>query len=266
MCLKQDVNLLNNCMNFKEWATMREGRKELATAYKQTLSGVPQDPVHHPEGDVLNHVRLVRKAIPKAIQELQIAQTSEDHPIYDILSNMNFSLTPKQEQIIALSAWLHDIGKATATTIDGKPWQTGGSGRIQAIGHQDYSHYRPQMEKLKNLAPQETIDLYLQNEELINWLIEHHMDFASGQGFSKRFVRENFDGHRVKDTLRMRLLLILMWADKMGRKPEDTIMKSIGKNVNNLVVSSERAAKRAKSMENQSTSFQGGPEDFANLS
>lgn len=266
LCLKRKGSLLNNHMNFKEWTAIREGRKELATAYKQTLSGVPQDPVHHPEGDVLNHVRLVRKAIPKAIQELQIAQTSEDSTIHDILADMNFSLTPKHEQIIALSAWLHDIGKATATTIDGKPWQTAGtSGRIQAIGHQDYGHYRPQMEKLKSLAPQETIDLYVQNEELINWLIEHHMDFASGQGFSKRFVGENFNGHRVKDTLRMKLLLILMWADKMGRKPEDTITQAIGKNANNLVASSERAAKRSINMANQSTSFQGGPEDFANV-
>ena len=253
-------------MNFQEWIAVREGRKELATAYKDTLAGVPQDPTHHPEGDVLAHTRLVRKAIPGAIQQLQIAQTSEDHPLYDILSNLTFSLTPKQEQIIALSAWLHDIGKATATTIGGNPWQSqGATGKIQAIGHQDYSHYRPQLEKLKSIAPQKTIDLYLQNEDLINWLIEHHMDFASGQGFSKRFVSENFDGRHVQNTLRMRLLLILMWSDKMGRKPEDTIMQAIGKNVNNLVASSERAAKRARNMANQSTSFQGGPEDFVNV-
>jgi hypothetical protein len=87
-------------------------------------------------------------------------------------------------------------------TIGGQPWQThSSSGRIQAIGHQDYVHYRPQIEKLRSLAPQQTIDLYLDNEELINWLIEHHMDFASGQGFSKKFVKENFDGHRVQNSL-----------------------------------------------------------------
>jgi len=245
---------------------MREGRKELASAYKKTLAGVPQDPTHHPEGDVLNHVRLVRKAIPGAIQQLQVAQTTEGGPLQDILSNMNFSLTPKQEQIIALSAWLHDIGKATATTIGGEPWQTAApGGRIQAIGHQDYQHYRPQLEKLKQFAPPETIELYLQNEPLVNWLIEHHMDFASGQGFSKRFVAENFDGHRVQDTLRMRLLLILMWADKMGRRPEDTILTALGKNVKNLQLSSERGAQRFQRMTNQSSTFQGGPEEFAQL-
>jgi tRNA nucleotidyltransferase/poly(A) polymerase len=254
---------LNNIM--KNWKEFRESRRELAQGYKQALHGVPQDPGHHPEGDALIHSRLVRKAVPRAIQELQVAQTTEGHPLQDILSQVNFRLDEKTTQIVVLAAWLHDIGKSTATTIDGEPWRQGGEGRIQAIGHQDKKHFLPQMQKLQSVAPKETVDLYMQNEELINWLIEHHMDFASGQGFSKRFVAENFDGDKVKDSLRMRLLLILMWSDKMGRRPEDTIMASIGKNVQNLVRSSERGAQRAANIARQKPAFDGGPEQFASM-
>ena len=247
----------------KNWKDFRESRRELAQGYKQALHGVPQDPGHHPEGDVLTHVRLVRKALPRAIQELQVAQTTPEHPLYDVLSQINFQLSPQEEQIVVLAAWLHDIGKATATTIDGNPWQQGGTGRIQAIGHQDQQHYLPQLQKLQSVAPQETVDLYMQNEELINWLIEHHMDFTNGQGFSRRFVVQNFDGHRVQNTLRMRLLLSLMWSDKMGRRPEDDIVQSLEKNAQNLVRSSERGGQRQANIDRQSPAFQGDPTQFA---
>lgn len=241
----------------------REGRRELAQGYKKALHGVPQDPGHHPEGDALIHSRLVRKAVPRAMQELQVAQTTPEHPLYDILSQINFRLSPQEEQLVVLAAWLHDIGKSTATTIGGEPWRQGGEGRIQAIGHQDKKHYLPQMQKLQSVAPPETVELYMQNEELINWLIEHHMDFVGGQGFSRNFITDNFDGHRVQDSLRMRLLLILMWSDKMGRKPEDTILASIEKNTQRLVRSSERGAQRQANIARQTPAFEGDPAQFA---
>lgn len=210
-------------MKFKEWL---ENRKELATAFKNKLHGVPQDPIHHPEGDVLIHTRLVRKSIPKAIQELKIAQQNS---LSNVLKGMDFSLSAIEKNIISMAAWVHDIGKQTATTIDGKSWHDGGDGKIQAIGHQDPKHFIPQLQDLEQIAPQETKQLYLDNKELIDWLVQHHMDFTSGHGFSKRFVAENFDGSVVKPTQRMKLLLILMWSDKMGRKPENTIAKAIEK-------------------------------------
>lgn len=244
-------------MRFREFI---ENRVELANAFKDKLHGVPQDPTHHPEGDVLAHTRLVRKAIPKAVEELKNAQSG---PLASILSDIDFTLSPEEFEIVSLAAWIHDIGKNTATTIGGNPWRLGGSGKIQAIGHQDKSHFIPQLKDLEDIAPEETKQLYLKNENLINWLVEHHMDFASGQGFSKSFVAQNFDGAKVKNTLPMKLLLILMWSDKMGRLPEDTILQAVQKNSDNLVRSSERAAKRAANISKQSVSFRGGPETFA---
>lgn len=245
-------------MKFKEFLESRE----LAAAYRDKLKGVPQDPTHHPEGDVLIHSKLVRKAIPRAIEELKFAKMG---PLQNVLKNIDFDITSEEKEILALSAWLHDIGKASATTIDGNPWQQGGSGRIQSIGHQDEEHFMPQIKDLEGLAPEKTKKLYLQNKELINWLIQHHMDFASGQGFSRKFVVDNFDGEQVKNTKKMKLLLILMWADKMGRRPEDTIQASVEKNASSLLKSSETARRRFANMQRQSVLFQGDPSEFAQM-
>ena len=61
----------------------------------------------------------------------------------------------------------------------------------------------------------------------------------------------------------MKLLLILMWADKMGRKPEDTIQSAIAKNANSLFASIQKSQKRLRNIENQTKPFEGGPEEFA---
>ena len=248
-------------MKFLNWL---ENRRDLANAYSNTLRNVPQDPIHHPEGPTLIHTQLVRKSVPRAIQELKNLQ--QDPKFSTILSNINFSVSAEEMQILFLAAWLHDIGKSTATTIGGQPWNTpGATGKIQAIGHQNPEHYQPQLDKLKNIAPPETIQLYLNNKNLINFIIEHHMDFTSGAGFSKSFVAQHFEGEKVKNTPEMKMLLILMWADKMGRKPEDTIAAAITKNANNLYASAQKSQTRFNNMQNQSKSFEGGPEDFAQI-
>ena len=67
------------------------------------LSLIPQDPRWHPEGDVWTHTLLVIENLP---------------------SNATFAM--------ALSALLHDVGKATATVIHE-------TGRITAYGHESHS-------------------------------------------------------------------------------------------------------------------------------
>ncbi len=248
-------------MNFSKWL---ENRRELAKSFSNTLSGIPQDPNHHPEGDVLIHTQLVRKAIPKAIQELRNLQ--QDPNLGPALADLNFQISPEEMKILYLSAWLHDIGKTTATTIGGEPWQTpNASGKIQAIGHQDSQHYLPQLEKLKTVAPAETVQLYLQNKDLVNFIIEHHMDFVSGVGFSKNFLAQNFQNGKVSNTPQMKLLLVLMWADKMGRRPEDTIADSIKKNVTNLTASIKRSRMKSANIANATKPFDGSPEEFAQM-
>jgi len=223
----------------------------LAKSYKGLLGGVPQSPEHHPEGDALTHVRLVRKAIPRAIQELQTLQAG-NNPLSHVLSDMDFRLSKNEEQILALAAWLHDIGKVTATTTDD---------RIQSIGHQDSQHYQPQLEKLKAEAPPETVELYLQNEDLLNWLIEHHMDLIQGR-FSNRFILENFRDGKALNTPQMRLLLLLMWADKMGRgNPEDVIMASLSKGAERVASSGDKSQRQSQKTE----PFQGDPGQFVDM-
>lgn len=241
-------------MRFKLWLTLDEGKRELASTYRGLLQDVPQDPTHHPEGNVLTHVQLVRKAIPRAAMELR--KLKETPQFSNILSDLDFTINSEEAEILALSAWLHDIGKASATTIDPQ------SGRIQSIGHENPEHYVPQLEKLKSIAPPETVDLYVKNAKLINFLIEHHMDFMSKEGFPASFLRTYFKHGKVQGSPEMKLLLILMWADKMGRKPEDAIAGAIAKNADRLAASSVRNLKKDTNIANQSKPFQGGPSDF----
>ena len=246
-------------MFFSKWI---ENRKEVAKIFRNTLSGVPQDPVHHAEGDALLHTKLVRASIQPAILELQKLQ--KDPEIGPFISHIDFSCTPEQLQILNLAAWLHDIGKSTATTIGGQFWKTpNATGRIQAIGHENPEHYLPQLEKFKNIAPPEVINLYEKNRELIHFLIEHHMDFTSGAGFSKGFLSRHFHNGQVDNSPEMKMLLILMWADKMGRKPEDTISAAIEKNKLNLANSIQTSQKKFANMQRKTPVF-GSPQDFAN--
>jgi hypothetical protein len=247
-------------MRFTLWLTLDEGRRELATAYRSSLQGVPQDPIHHPEGDVLNrrgdvrgqgHIQLVRKALPGAVSELNKLKITP--PFSNILSDIDFTLNSEEVKILSMAAWLHDIGKATATKVDPK------TGKIHAIGHEDPEHYLPQLEKLKELAPPETVNLYIKNATLINFLIERHMDFVNKDGFPSSVLRAYFQNGKVKNTEEMKLLLILMWADKMGRRPEETIAKSISGNADRLAISSNRSTKKDANIANQSKPFIGDP-------
>jgi hypothetical protein len=242
-------------MRFKNWFLVKENRKELASQYSNLLKNVPQDPHHHPEGNVLIHTQLVRKAIPKAIQELTNLKLIP--PFSKILEHLNFTVTAEEMQILFMSAWLHDIGKASATKTNPD------TGKIQAIGHQDPEHYLPQLDKIKDFASQETIDFYLKNSKVINFLIERHMDFVNKDGFPSSFIKANFEKGVIKNSQEIKLLLILMWADKMGRKPENTILSAIQKNAERLQVSSERSQKFKPIV--QKDSFSGTPKEFNDL-
>lgn len=242
-------------MSFKNWIFV-EDMKQLAKSYSSLLKDVPQDPEHHPEGSALTHIQLVRKAIPKAIVELKNLKNQE--PFASIFSKINFEISPQEMDILIIAAWLHDIGKASATKINPK------TGRLTARGHQDPEHYLPHIENLLNIAPEKTRDLYLQNKELIHFLIERHMDLTSG-GFSKDFLRQYYENGVLKNELEIKLLLILMWADKMGRTPE-AIVSSLEKNKDKLLSSTQRAVElHSKQNKEQKQSFAGSPEEMIGM-
>ncbi|MBX9720018.1 MAG: hypothetical protein K2X81_01380, partial [Candidatus Obscuribacterales bacterium] len=76
------------------------------------------------------------------------------------------------------------------------------------------------------------------------------------------FLRTYFQNGKAKNSPEMKLLLILMWSDKMGRKPEETIAASIAKNADRLAASSARNFKKDFNIANQTKPYQGGPGDF----
>jgi predicted kinase len=71
------------------------------------LGGIPQDPAHHAEGDVLVHTRLVAEALT-SLDEWR-------------------SLPARERSVVFLATLLHDVGKAVATRED--------DGALGASGH-----------------------------------------------------------------------------------------------------------------------------------
>lgn len=230
-------------MQFKSWL---EDNRELASLYKSKLSRIEQDPGHHPEGSVFIHSKMVRGAIKKAALILK----SYTGKLGEILSNIDFDLNSQELEILVLSAWLHDVGKVTATGLTDK-------GKIHARGHQDRQHFEPQIQDLGAVASAKARELYLSNRDLVDFLILHHMDFNSGQ-FSRSFIAEHFVDGKVKNSAQMKLLLILMWADKLGRGHV-----SLDGHERGLLKSSEISV--ARSQKPQSQPFKGSPEEMAQM-
>lgn len=243
-------------MEFRDFMINEYARK-LAKAYADILRDVPQNPEHHPEGAVLNHVRLVRKSISSAIQELK--NLKSDLVLGEVLANLDFNMTSEEIKILNTAAWLHDIGKLTSTTIDGVHFGSAPNkdGKIQAIGHETPAHYRPQIERLSQLAPKELVDFYETHREIIDFLIERHMDFAHG-GFGKGVIAGYFDNGRIKNNRKIKLLLVLMWADKMGRGK----VADLADNILKLRSAAEKSRQNHLKLSKQSRPFQGNKDDF----
>ena len=124
------------------------------------------------------------------------------------------------------------------------------------------SNYEPEIEKLADIAPQRTVELYKQNKDLLDFVVQRHMDFATGN-FSKETIRNYFVDGKVKNHPWMKMLLILMWADKMGTMPEK-IVQSLAANTKKLTASSEWGRERERRMAKQGA-FQGTPQQMAQM-
>lgn len=191
-----------------------------------------------------------------AAEELQALKAS---PVYsDMLSNLDFRLAKEDVDVLRMAAWLHDVGKSTATTVDGTPFRSAADfkGRIQAIGHEKPEHYAPQVERLLAVAPASVKSFYEANQDIINFLIERHMDFSHG-GFPRDVVSKYMDNGSFRNERPIRLLLVLMWADKMGRgKAPD-----LARNIEQLRLASEKSRRMSK----RSVPFGGSEEEFRSL-
>lgn len=191
-------------MEFKNWLIIESSLKDL-------LEPVPQNPDHHEEGNVYKHTRMVRKSLDLA--KSLLSKESNIKPFKDI----NFELNEKEEKMLKICAWLHDIGKASATTIDGKDWKLGGQGKIQAIGHDKPDHYLPMIDKINPIA-RKMLDNLSKNElDAVYFCIDNHMNLRDGS-FSKRLMNNilNVDGNYKNET-KIKLLLYLITMDWCGR-------------------------------------------------
>jgi hypothetical protein len=240
-------------MDFKTWL---EDNKLLATTYRDSMKVLPQDPKWHPEGNVLNHVKLVRKSVLNAVKELNNLKQNNTEAA-EVLQDVDFNISSEEQRILNLSAWLHDIGKITATKVIAPPDPK--AGKITSKGHENPKHYGPQIERFKQIAPKEMVDFYERHKDLINFLIERHMDFT--RDLSKSFFTSYFANGRLKNDKKLKLLMILMWADKMGRAGSYDLQS----NVDKLIEASRKNKEHEQKSARQNKPFEGSVEDFKNL-
>ncbi len=216
--------------NFKAWLEM--------SSLRDILKDVPQDPTHHPEGDVFTHIRMVRYAMDKAIEFLKEAQSTPDNAF----ANLNLNLTDEEKNILRMAGWMHDIGKAGATTLNiggehtplkEKPDPS--KGRWQAIGHETSKFYKPEMRKLKGTPWQSIWEKSSDSDKKdLFFIVNHHMGLRTeaASGFGKRLSNQWIDENgQYKNERKIKLLLILVLMDRLGRgvpDPEGTAIQAIG--------------------------------------
>jgi hypothetical protein len=192
-------------MEFKLW---------LETSLRDLLEPVPQNPDHHGEGNVFKHTMMVRKSLGAAKNLL--SKESGKYPF----KNINFNLNNKEEKMLKLCAWLHDIGKASATTIGGQHWTNGGEGKVQATGHEKPDHYLPMIDKIHPVAKQMLDNLSDNEKDDVYFCINNHMSLRGGK-FSRKVAPLIIDGDgNYKNERRVKLLLHLIIMDWTGRIAE----------------------------------------------
>jgi len=207
-------------LNFKNWLEM--------SSLRDILSGVPQEPSHHPEGNVFSHVMMVRKSIDQAVQLLATAQQQENNAF----QKLSFNLDDTERQILQVAAWMHDIGKAGATTFrigDTQiPWEKAyntefSQGRWQALQHERPKYYMPQMRKLADTSKMwqsiwRNTDPAAKKDVL--FIINHHMDLRheSADGLPRSFANQLVDNQgQYVPRRRVKLLLVFLLMDRLGR-------------------------------------------------
>ena len=211
-------------MGFRNWLEM--------STIRDLLTGVPQNPKYHPEGDVWTHVRLVRKSLPAAVQMFEQARAQEGSPF------SNFTPVSKQdEDILRLAAWLHDIGKNTATAYTNPdksrtPWTNQnfqgysvqqmmspdfGPGKWQSIGHEEPTHYQPLVKQLGHQWQVMLEKLSPEDKDTLWFVVDRHMDFNE-QGITRKMRQMTIgeDGKFLPDR-KYKLWIIFKMMDSMGK-------------------------------------------------
>lgn len=220
-------------MQFREfvWMEMLRGM----------LKPVPQPPKWHAEGDVFTHTRLVRQSLNKAVS--LIAQAASNP--HSAFSNLNMDLNQEAIDILRLAAWLHDLGKESATTVgplhaDTPPqnWKDvpdidPESHELHAKHHEKSFNFNPGFRKLMQSKLWQKV-MEAQNYEArkdLAFVIRNHMQLRDNLG-SKILSRMVDQEGKYKNTRRVKLLLVFFLMDRIGRRDggggESEAVESIG--------------------------------------
>ena len=202
------------------------------SSLRDILSDVPQSPKYHPEGDVWKHTLQTRRSMDKAINLMKQAQKDPDSPF----ANLDLNLTDDETKMLRLAAWMHDIGKASATAwttkggskmprqqVPDDPSTLGGKG-WQSIGHEDPEHFEPSMEKLGPAWQQMYEKASSKDIEDLWFIIHSHM----GALFGKKAFEWVDDDGKYRNERPIKLTLILELMDQYGRgggEPEVILAK-----------------------------------------
>jgi len=198
---------------FQEW--LKESSYRTATDY-------PQDSVEHPEGSVRRHSMMVRHSLDAAIDLIkQKQQQDPEGP----LSNLDLNFSPNEYNILRLAGNLHDIGKGSSMSIELKD---GGRTRIKNIGHDQPEHFEKGMSELGPAWQQMYSKADPQDKEDLWWLIKHHMSLDDERGIGNRELKREIldDQGKYKSDRRIKLLLVLLLMDRMGRGGTPTSWQS----------------------------------------
>ena len=165
---------------------------------RSILQDVPQNPIHHPEGSVWKHVRLVRASMDRAIEDMQKAIIR-----YPAFFKFSIEFSKKERNLLRAAAYLHDIGKVSATSYNGDKG-------YQAIGHEESSHIFIGLSKLQN-SLWNKMDVSPGDLKELLFLIKNHMR-KYGKATQNKFI--DSEGCFLPE---IKLLIVLHMMDQLGR-------------------------------------------------
>ncbi len=201
------------------------------SSLRDILEPVPQSAKWHKEGNVFKHTQLVRKGLEVAIDLMKDAAADPN----SAFSELDMNLSQEDINLLRSSAWMHDIGKAGATTVGNekqpnsyvrgvplsqynKPIDVERD-KISAVDHEKPRYFEPQMQNLgAGSSWHKMYDKVNAAQKDDMWFaIRGHMSLGS-DGFNK-IKKDLVDAKTGKyiNSRKIKLLLLLILMDQMGR-------------------------------------------------